>query len=269
MVALCLVDLPPELLFMVADYLDPASLSSLSRSAKHLHAALIGKLHLIALTYTCKLSGCLTTGLGDVIFYYGERKRGTVLEWAAIHDRTFTFKSLLKKPKVDIYLRDLYGNTLLHLLAGQGKTVLMKLLLEAGANVSERNISGFTPLHFAAGRGFTDAVQLLIDEGADISANQIRDLGRDFWDMSLFNRGADTPLHYAANNGHMDVLRLLVEAGADVDAPSQRGRTAASSVSVISGMADVLEYLMELGARTPPAVRVLARMRRSRENWID
>ena len=83
--------------------------------------------------------------------------------------------------------------------------------------------------------------------------------------MSLFNRGADTPLHYAANNGHMDVLRLLVEAGADVDAPSQHGRIAASSVSVVSGMADVLEYLMELGARTP-TVRVLARMRRLRKN---
>jgi len=70
----------------------------------------------------------------------------------------FTFKSLLKKSKVNIYLRDPYGNTLLHLLAGQGKTVLIKLLFKAGVNVLERNISGFTPLHFAAGRGFMDAV---------------------------------------------------------------------------------------------------------------
>lgn len=66
MVALSLVDLPPELLLMVADNLDPASLSSLIRSAKYLHAALIGKLYLIALTYTCKLFSSLTIGLGDV-----------------------------------------------------------------------------------------------------------------------------------------------------------------------------------------------------------
>ena len=70
----------------------------------------------------------------------------------------FTFKSLLKKPKVNIYLRDPYRNTLLHLLTGQGKTILIKLLLKAGVNVLKHNISGFMPLHFAARWGFTDAV---------------------------------------------------------------------------------------------------------------
>lgn len=201
---------------MVADNLDPASLSSLIRSAKYLHAALIGKLYLIALTYTCKLFSSLTIGLGDVTPYYAVRKKGTVLEWAAAHDRTLTFKSLLRKLKVDIYLRDRYGNTLLHLLAGQGKTDLMKLLLKAGANVFEPNVSGFTPLHFAAGRGFTDAVQLLIDKGADVSANYIGDPERDFWDTNPSSQGVDTPLHYAATNGHVGVLGLLVKAGARV-----------------------------------------------------
>jgi len=79
-VALCLVNLPPELLFMVIDYLDLASLSLLSRSAYYLYIALIGKLYLIAFIYTYKLSSCLITGLSNVILYYKERKRGTVLE---------------------------------------------------------------------------------------------------------------------------------------------------------------------------------------------
>jgi len=98
------------------------------------------------------------TRLSNIILYYKERKRGIVLEWAAIYNHIFTFKSLLKKPKVNIYLRDPYGNTLLHLLVGQGKTVLIKLLLKAEVDISERNISSFTPLHFAARQGFTDAV---------------------------------------------------------------------------------------------------------------
>ena len=156
--ALYLVNLPPELLFIVIDYLNLASLSLLNWSAYYLHIALIGKLYLIALTYTYKLSSYLTTKLSNVTLYYRERKRGTVLKWAAIYDRTFTFKSLLKKPKINIYLRDPYGNTLLYLLAGQGKTVLIKLLLKAGVDVLERNISSFTPLHFTAGWGFTDAI---------------------------------------------------------------------------------------------------------------
>ncbi|XTI85585.1 hypothetical protein V2W45_1233087 [Cenococcum geophilum] len=68
--------------------------------------------------YTYELSSYLITRLSNVILYYGERKRGLVLKWAAIYDRVFTFKSLLKKKKVNIYLRDPYGNTLLHLLVG-------------------------------------------------------------------------------------------------------------------------------------------------------
>jgi len=117
-VALYLVDLPLELLFIVIDYLDLVSLSSLSWLAKHLYIALIGKLYFITLIYTYKLSSYLTTRLSNIILYYRERKRGTVLEWAAIYNRTFTFKSLLKKLKVNIYLRDYYGNILLYLLVG-------------------------------------------------------------------------------------------------------------------------------------------------------
>jgi hypothetical protein len=59
---------------------------------------------------------------------------------------------------------------------------------------------------------------------------------------------------------------LLVKAGADINTLSQHRRTAASSVSVILGMANVLKYLIELRAYTPPIVRVLAYMRRLREN---
>ena len=95
--ALYLVDLPLELLFIVIDYLNLASLSLLSWLANYLYAALIGKLYFIALIYTYKLSGYLITGLSNIIPYYRERKRGTVLEWAAIYYRIFTFKSLLKK----------------------------------------------------------------------------------------------------------------------------------------------------------------------------
>jgi hypothetical protein len=86
--------------------------------ANYLYTALIGKLYLIALIYTYKLSSYLITRLSNIILYYRERKRGIVLEWAAIYDCIFTFKSLLKKLKVDIYLRDPYGNILLHLLVG-------------------------------------------------------------------------------------------------------------------------------------------------------
>ena len=62
------------------------------------------------------------------------------------------------------------------------------------------------------------------------------------------------------------MLWFLVKVGADINILSQRRRIAASSVSVILGMANVLKYLIELRACTPPIVRVLAYIRYLREN---
>jgi hypothetical protein len=62
------------------------------------------------------------------------------------------------------------------------------------------------------------------------------------------------------------VLRLLVKVGANINILSQHRRIAASSVSVILGIANVLKFLIELRARTPPIVRVLAYIHRLRKN---
>ena len=62
------------------------------------------------------------------------------------------------------------------------------------------------------------------------------------------------------------MLRLLIKVGANINALSQHRRIAASSVSVILGMANILKFLIELRACTPPTVRVLACIRHLRKN---
>lgn len=62
------------------------------------------------------------------------------------------------------------GITLLHTAAEEGHTALVKLLLEAGAQVSPRTVTGATPLHQAAVHGRTEVAKLLLDAGADINA---------------------------------------------------------------------------------------------------
>jgi len=62
------------------------------------------------------------------------------------------------------------------------------------------------------------------------------------------------------------VLQLLVKTGANINALSQHGRTAASGVSIVLSIANILKFLMELRARTPPIVKVLAYMRHLRKN---
>jgi ankyrin repeat protein len=47
---------------------------------------------------------------------------------------------------------------------------VVKLLLDAGADVKARNICGWTALHRAAEEGFGEVVKLLLDAGASMKA---------------------------------------------------------------------------------------------------
>ena len=82
------------------------------------------------------------------------------------------------------------GVTLLHQMAGRGSLLMMKWLLDHGADVNLKSRAGGTPLDFAAaGRGgpwlfdnakFERVAKLLLDHGAQLSPLSAATLGR--WD---------------------------------------------------------------------------------------
>lgn len=86
-----------------------------------------------------------------------------------------------------------------------GKTEILKLLIEYGADVNETIdcISLKRPLHTAVLNGLTDIVELLIKFGADVNVK---------------NRVGYNPLYYAWLNKRYDIAELLMIHGADVDA---------------------------------------------------
>jgi ankyrin repeat protein len=57
------------------------------------------------------------------------------------------------------------GSTPLHWAAGRGDIEIVRMLIDAGANV-QSNI-GYTPLHVAAEWGSVEIARMLIDAGAD------------------------------------------------------------------------------------------------------
>jgi uncharacterized protein len=96
-----------------------------------------------------------------------------------------------------------------------GDLVLMKLLLEHGADPKIPTTLGVTALHVAAGIGWVEgityewspeatleAVKMLIDLGLDVNAQA--DTGR-------------TALHGAAHKGRTDVIQVLADHGAKLD----------------------------------------------------
>ena len=101
----------------------------------------------------------------------------------------------------------------LHLAAELGKTEIMRLLLEQGADVNAPGYVHNAPLHAAAQAGQVEAARLLLERGARVDAENI---------------AIELPLHLAAAGetpGHEKVVELLLAARANCRAVSHHGDT--------------------------------------------
>jgi ankyrin repeat protein len=94
------------------------------------------------------------------------------------------------------------GRTALHVAATHGRTEIVRLLLQKGADPNARDQDGSAPIDEAAWRGFRDIVALLLDAGARIDGPQTK-------------TGA-TPLNEAAFMGQAAVVELLLARNASV-----------------------------------------------------
>lgn len=86
----------------------------------------------------------------------------------------------------------------------QGQTLIITLLLEAGANIEAQNENGFTPLHYAAFFGRRSAIFTLLQAGANANAkNQWRKTPVDMIEegMRLYGSLAWKRLRAAQLNG--------------------------------------------------------------------
>lgn len=109
---------------------------------------------------------------------------------------------------------DRAGCSPLHSAAANNCQVIIRILLEEGANIAMKNVRGRTPLHLAAEKGHEGAVRLLMEHGA------AADEAAEFLD-----RAGNTPLHSAAKNGHEAVVRVLLEMGVDCTITTKFGAT--------------------------------------------
>ena len=89
----------------------------------------------------------------------------------------------------------------LHLAAMNGRTSVIKYLLEAHANPNAITTTGTSPLHFAAQSGRASAVLALLEYGALVNRKEPQ------W--------GQTPLMFAAGRGRTEAIEILLEYGAD------------------------------------------------------
>ena len=129
----------------------------------------------------------------------------------------------------------------LHLAIDEGWLPVVKVLIEAGANVDNLYDRGQfyygTPLCRAAISGRVEVCLELMKAGADVSlGNPIcyaAEGGNVDCVQALINAGADVnclrlgsaPLETAAGHGHVEIVKALIQAGADANMRDGAGRT--------------------------------------------
>lgn len=123
------------------------------------------------------------------------------------------------------------GETPLHLAAQRQDVV--KILLEAGADVHAQDTEGYTPLHWASAA----ATELLLAAGAEVNARNVAGL---------------TPLHTLYGEDPT-VAEVLLAAGADVNALTEQGQAPLHYVARNVTSAVATELL--LGAGADPGAR--------------
>jgi ankyrin repeat protein len=133
------------------------------------------------------------------------------------------------RPILDI--PDSNGSTPLNLAAREGHEEIVRLFVEAGANVDHADESGMTSLNWAAAEGQDGVVDILLDADAN---------------TSMMGQGSN-PLHSAAFGGYISIVSALLKANVDIDAPDNQGQTALHR-AVKMNQKETVKVLLNAGA---------------------
>ena len=124
----------------------------------------------------------------------------TVLGFAAHKGHTEVVKLLLEAgADVHRHTEDQVSYTALHSAVEGGHRPTAEVLLQYGSDVNSRDIFDRTPLHCASWKGYCDLIELLIQNGADVSATR--------------KPNGVTPLYWAVQEGHCDSVECLLRHG--------------------------------------------------------
>ncbi len=119
----------------------------------------------------------------------------TPLHLAARAGRMRVVTFLLGVPGMNLVVRDSNGNSALHYAAIRGHGGMVRMLIEAGAEVDVVNDRGRTPLHEAASAGNARAVDLLLQAQAR---------------ADMRDHEGDTPMDLACIHGSRKTIALLI-----------------------------------------------------------
>ena len=197
-----------------------------------------------------------------------EEDEGHDLLTASYHGQTSEARRLLESD-IDVNYADEHGSTAQHYAAGQGRSAIVKLLLEWGANPNVEDEDDETPLDRAddddqivrllqlAGAKHVEKAESTYEQehalrkaAFDGDLGEVRrliKLGTDFHAMGNFRGGS--ALHKAASMGHIAVMEFLLKKGIDINADDTCMGETALTHAHDARQTEAAEFLKSRGAK--------------------
>jgi len=175
-------------------------------------------------------------------------------------------ETLIVSPKSVLDTADREGRSATHWAAWMGDAVVLRKLLNAGADPNFADGGGRAPMHFSAMTCTAECTRLLVESGADkckpdhqneTPLHTACSTGRVENIRYMLSIGAPvdavdvamtTPLMSAVLAGGMEAVGLLLDHGVDVEAKDERGETALT-LAVWTNTHGILRMLLKVGAR--------------------
>lgn len=137
----------------------------------------------------------------------------------------------LMKDYVDLDLFDHTGYAAIHLAIDRNNSDLLKLLIEAGADLNIQGINGVTAAHVAAHNDYSELLEMLKSNGAN---------------FYVPNDKGNIPLHIAAQRGNLESLKVLLDNQNDLLIENKKGRNP-MIFAYNSQQAEIIDFIGKLG----------------------
>mmetsp|Transcript_24250 Transcript_24250/g.29409 ORF Transcript_24250/g.29409 Transcript_24250/m.29409 type:complete len:457 (+) Transcript_24250:181-1551(+) len=141
---------------------------------------------------------------------------------------------LLKVPGINLELGNNEGSRPLQFAAEAGYIKVVRMLLDAGADIDAKGLNHQTALHEAVIGGHESIVRMLLSKGCDV---ELRDYKHKY-----------TPLHRAIVHGHQIILKLLLGSGANMEVRDGGGMTPLHIACAGSHSSALVPLMLKAGA---------------------
>lgn len=238
---MALLDLPPDLLLSIADFLPESALNALLQTNSSLYF------------------------LNNTLYRHNVRySHSSALFWASLYGHEPVVRRLLSR-NADVNTTTIRRGPRRGFRRTKNAMRIMADALERAEKRSNCVTSLASPLVHAAAGGYVDIMEMLIQHGADIHATTLINTNTTLRKPKRLTpcHCLSTPIMTAANHGHVPAIELLLHHGVDINVP-QAACNSPLSLAAIHGHIPAVRALLHHGADvntirrgTTPLVKVI------------